>query len=251
MGLIIGYLSLVSLRCFHPNTLAYVTSRVLRPPWGREIKRYPWQFSLGRAYVDWLKYSRYYVFSYGKYFWKHLVSLSYLVYRCLLDFWVGDNQLIMLDSSFCCALDIHTGAYFPFALRSLVVVGLCGYPWSWSLRCLIDVIKWLIDVDRCLVNDVMFFIVYQISILGHIPLSSMRLYEDGWSLLVVFLMTPTSDTILGHTVLLDEILFVWWYEDGWLMLVVYLMTLTLDLILGHISPFSFSILEIGTTTNLF
>ena len=28
------------------------------------------------------------------------------------------------------------------------------------------------------------------------------------------------------------------------MLVVYLMTLTSDLILGHISPFSFSILEI-------
>ena len=35
--LIIGYLSLVSLRFYHPITLAYVTSRVLRPPWGHGI----------------------------------------------------------------------------------------------------------------------------------------------------------------------------------------------------------------------
>ena len=35
------------------------------------------------------------------------------------------------------------------------MVGLCGYSWSWSLRCLIDVIRWLIDVDRCLVVNVM------------------------------------------------------------------------------------------------
>ena len=34
------------------------------------------------------------------------------------------------------------------------------------------------------------------------------------------------------------------------MLVIYLMTLTSDLILLHISPFSFSILEIGTATSL-
>ena len=137
---IIGYSSLVSLHFFHPITLAYVMSRILRPPWGHEIGRYLWQFLLGWAYVDWLKYSRYHVFFYGKYFWKHLVSLSYLIYRSLLDFLVGDSPLMMLDSSFCCASDIHIGAYFPFALRSLVMVGLCGYPWSWSLRCLIDVI---------------------------------------------------------------------------------------------------------------
>ena len=48
----------------------------------------------------------------------------------------------------------------------------------------------------------------------------------------------------------DEILFVWRYEDGWLMLVVYIMTLTSDLILWHISPFSSSILEIGIATDL-
>ena len=34
------------------------------------------------------------------------------------------------------------------------------------------------------------------------------------------------------------------------MLVVYLMTLTSDLILGYISPFSLSILEIGTMVSL-
>ena len=35
---IIGYLGLVSLHFYHPITLAYVTSRVLRPPWGHAIK---------------------------------------------------------------------------------------------------------------------------------------------------------------------------------------------------------------------
>ena len=49
-GLIIGYLSLVSFYFFHPITLAYVTSRVLRPPWGHEIRRYLWQSSLGQVF---------------------------------------------------------------------------------------------------------------------------------------------------------------------------------------------------------
>ena len=65
--------SFLSFLC--PLTLAYVTSRVLKPPWGHEIRRYLWQSSLGQVFVDWLKYSRYYAFSYGGYFWKHLVSL--------------------------------------------------------------------------------------------------------------------------------------------------------------------------------
>ena len=35
MGIIsLGYLSLVSFHFFHPITLAYITSRVWRPPWG-------------------------------------------------------------------------------------------------------------------------------------------------------------------------------------------------------------------------
>ena len=215
MGFINGYLSLVSLRFFHPITLAYITSCVLRPPWGHEIRRYLWQSSLGQNFVDWLKYGRYYAFSYGRYFWKHLVSLSCLVYQSLLDFWVGDSPLMILDSSFCCASDIHTVAYFPFAMRSLVVVGLCGYPWSWSLRCLIDVMRRLIDVDRCLVDDVMFFILYQISILGHISLSLMRLCIDEWLLLVVYLMISTSNIHTGaYSPLLDDILFARWYDDG-------------------------------------
>ena len=36
--LIIGYLGLVSLHFYHPITPAYVTSRVLRPPWGHGIR---------------------------------------------------------------------------------------------------------------------------------------------------------------------------------------------------------------------
>ena len=40
--LIIGYLDLVSLHFYHPITLAYVTSWVLRPPWGHDITHYVW-----------------------------------------------------------------------------------------------------------------------------------------------------------------------------------------------------------------
>ena len=35
---IIGYLGLVFLHFYYPITLAYITSRVLRPPWGHGIK---------------------------------------------------------------------------------------------------------------------------------------------------------------------------------------------------------------------
>ena len=67
---------------------------------------------------------------------------------------------MMLDSSFCCALDTHTGAYFHLSPRFLVVVGWYGYPYSWLWRCLIDF-------------DIL-FIIHRISILGHILLSLSR-----------------------------------------------------------------------------
>ena len=208
-GLIIGYLSLVSLHFFHPITLAYVTSRVLRPPWDHEIRRYLWQSSLGQAFIDWLKYSRYYVLFYGRYFWEAFgLSLAWHI-DVLMDFWVWrqfiedigfiflpctkhpywgifphfevtlflsdlvrvssetcfyswdyhiphhfgysfeirfgvsllrhwsilhsnfladycwaeNSWLMMSDSSFGCALDIHTRAYLLISLRFLVVLG--------------------------------------------------------------------------------------------------------------------------------
>ena len=113
MGLIIGYLSLVSLHFFHPITLAYVTSRVLRPPWRHEIRRYLWQSSLRQAFVDWLKYSCYHVLFMEDTFGS-IWSLSYLTYWCLMDFWVwrqfiDDIGFILLSTS-----DIHTGAFSPF-----------------------------------------------------------------------------------------------------------------------------------------
>ena len=40
--LIIGYLGLVSLYFYHPITLAFVTSWVLRPPWGHDITHCVW-----------------------------------------------------------------------------------------------------------------------------------------------------------------------------------------------------------------
>ena len=56
IGLIIGYLSLVFLHFFHPITLAYVTSRVLRPRWGHDIRCYLWQPLLGPVFGIWLTY---------------------------------------------------------------------------------------------------------------------------------------------------------------------------------------------------
>ena len=58
MGLIIGYLSLVSLYFFHLISLAYVMSHVLRPPWGHEIRCYIWQPLLRLVFGIWLIYGR-------------------------------------------------------------------------------------------------------------------------------------------------------------------------------------------------
>ena len=66
MGLIIGYLSLVSFHFFHPITLAYFTSRVLRPPWGHEIRCYLWQPLLRLVFGIWLIYGRHPISSFGR-----------------------------------------------------------------------------------------------------------------------------------------------------------------------------------------
>ena len=52
--LIIGYLSLVFFRFYHPITLAYVTSRVLRLPWGHGIRCRLRQPLLGQVIEIWL-----------------------------------------------------------------------------------------------------------------------------------------------------------------------------------------------------
>ena len=54
--LIIGYLSLVSLRFYHPITLAYIMSRVLRPPWGHGIGYRLLQLLCGQVFEIWLTF---------------------------------------------------------------------------------------------------------------------------------------------------------------------------------------------------
>ena len=51
---IIGYLSLVSFHFYYPITLAYVTSCVLRPPWGHGIRCRLRQPLLGHVFETWL-----------------------------------------------------------------------------------------------------------------------------------------------------------------------------------------------------
>ena len=46
MGIIsLGLLSLVSVHFFHPITLAYITSHVLRPPWDHDFTHYEWKLT--------------------------------------------------------------------------------------------------------------------------------------------------------------------------------------------------------------
>ena len=63
----------------------------------------------------------------------------------LVDYcWAGDNWLMMLDLSFCCALNTHTRAYFHLSSRLIVVFGQYDYP-CYGYR---DV--WLILTDSLL-----------------------------------------------------------------------------------------------------
>ena len=71
--LIIGYLSLVFLHFYHPITLAYVMSRVLRPPWGHEIRCRLLQPLLGQVFEVSLIFRYHHVSSFG---------------RCLFDVWI-------------------------------------------------------------------------------------------------------------------------------------------------------------------
>ena len=63
--LIIGYLSLVFFHFYHPITLAYVTSRVLRPPWGHGIRCRLRQPLLGQVIEIWLIFRYCHAFSSG------------------------------------------------------------------------------------------------------------------------------------------------------------------------------------------
>ena len=112
MGLIIGYLSRVSLHFFHPITLAYVTSRVLRPPWDHEIRCYLWQPLLRLAFGIWLIYRCCHVSSSG---------------RCFFDAWrwFGDGcgWLLHFMDDIWCYPDFHSTVHqlsywgiFPFHL---------------------------------------------------------------------------------------------------------------------------------------
>ena len=132
---------------------------------------------------------------------------------------------MMLDSSFCCALSIRTGAYSLIfseipSCMAILIHGIKMFDGFWKiLYCTSEihtgahspllneiVHRWMIIVG-CLPHD----FVHQISILRHISLSLMRLCIYGWSLLVVYLMTLTSNIHIGaYSSLLNEIVFGQW-----------------------------------------
>ena len=91
---------------------------------------------------------------------------SVLYFDFLADYcWAEDSWLMMLDSPFGCALDIHTGAYPPFfwdsyLLLDSMTIFIHGYR---------DVWLFLTDSLLCI----------RLSTLGHIPFSLMRLCLDS------------------------------------------------------------------------
>ena len=90
MGLIIGYLSLVSFHLFHLITLADITSLVLRPPWGHEIRCYLWQPLLRLVFGIWLTYRRHPVSSFGRcffYAWRWFSDGCRRLLHLMDDIW--------------------------------------------------------------------------------------------------------------------------------------------------------------------
>ena len=63
---IIGYLGLVFLHFYHLITLAYITSRVLRPPWGHGIRCRLRQAPLGQVFEIWLIIRYHHAYSSGR-----------------------------------------------------------------------------------------------------------------------------------------------------------------------------------------
>ena len=64
--LIIGYLGLVFFHFYHLITLAYVTSYVLRPPWGNGIRYRLWRPLLGQVFEIWLMFRYHHASSSGR-----------------------------------------------------------------------------------------------------------------------------------------------------------------------------------------
>ena len=113
--LIIGYLSLVSLHFFHPITLAYVTSHVLRPPWGHEIRCYLWQPLLRLVFRIWLIYRRCFVSSSR---------------RCFFDAWRwfsdGCGWLLHFMDGILCYLASH------FTIHQISILGCIPLSFGWD-----------------------------------------------------------------------------------------------------------------------
>ena len=98
--------------------------------------------------------------------------------------WAEDSWLMMLDSSFGCALYIHIGAYS--LISSEIPICYCAV-WL-SLFMVIEMFGWFWQTLYC-TSDI--HTGAYSPLLDEIVFG--QWYEDGWSLLVVCLTTSTSD----------------------------------------------------------
>ena len=131
--LIIGYLGLVFLHFYFFITLAYVTSRVLRPPWDHEIRCRLRQPLLGQVFGIWLIFRYHHVFSFGRRpfdFWIQF-SCGYGWLGLHIWWWMIQCCLIFWST-------IHLMPYWGIFLFRLRFIDLHGVAWSSSLvRCML------------------------------------------------------------------------------------------------------------------
>ena len=116
-------------------------------------------------------------------------SLSCLTYWCLMDFWVWRQFIDHIGFILLSCITYPHWGIFPIFSK---VPSCCWTIWL-SLFMVIEMFDWFWWILYCTSN---------IHTGAYSPLHNeivfVQRYIDGWSLLVVYLTTSTSDTILGH-----------------------------------------------------
>ena len=157
--------------------------------WGYRIHHFGYSFDI-----------RFRVFSLRH---RLILHFDFLVDYC----WVGDSWLMMLDSSFwLCIRYPHCGIFPLFS----EVPSCCWTVWL-SLFIVIEMFDWFWPILYCTLD---------IHTGAYSPLHDEIMfgqrYIDGWSLLVVYLTTSTSDIILVY-IPLSFARFVWAMVWGWMI----------------------------------
>ena len=145
---IIGYLGLVSLHFYYHITLAYITSHVLRAPWGHEIRCHIRQPLLGQVFEIWLIFRYHHASSYGRRLFDVWTWFRYGWLGLHIWWWMIRCCLIVWST-------IHLMPYWGIFFFQLRFIDLHGVTWSSSLtRCMSS--WWSIVILSWSLNGVFF-----------------------------------------------------------------------------------------------